>query len=139
VPWYRAIEADGGLVGFVMLAEPTATLEHPYLWRLMIDRRHQRRRIGERTLDLVVAQARAWGGTRLEVSWMPGFGSPAPFYLARGFVPTGAMEGDEVVAELSLGPPTPTAPQTPTAPTAPTTPTVPSPSADRADRAASVA
>ena len=43
VPWFRAIEADGELVGFVMVAEPTTTLPAPYLWRLMIDRRHQRR------------------------------------------------------------------------------------------------
>lgn len=102
VPWYRAIEADGELVGFVMLAEPTAAHPHPYLWRLMIDRRHQRRGAGRLALAAAIDQARAWGGEVLEVSWMPGFGSPEPFYLRNGFAPTGEMDGDEIVARLTL-------------------------------------
>ena len=35
----RAVVADGDIVGFVMLALPTEHHEHPYLWRLLIDRR----------------------------------------------------------------------------------------------------
>ena len=43
-----AIVADGELAGFVMLAEATAYHPVPYLWRLgLIDRRHQRRGIGD--------------------------------------------------------------------------------------------
>jgi len=104
VPWYRAIEADGEIVGFVMMAEPTATHQHPYLWRLLVDRRHQRRHIGGRALGLAIDQALAWGANALTVSWMPGIGTPQPFYLARGFVPTGGMDGDEIVAQLTLEP-----------------------------------
>lgn len=102
VPWLRAIEADGELVGFVMLAAPTATDATPYLWRFMIDRRHQRRGIGRLALNLVVDQARAWGADALLVSWVPGIGSPAAFYRAHGFEPTGEMDEDEVVARLAL-------------------------------------
>ena len=91
VPWYRAIEADGELVGFVMVAEPTTTLPDAFLWRLMIDRRHQRRGIGQRVLALVIEQAVAWAATELLVGWEPGLGSPRRFYLRNGFVPTGEV------------------------------------------------
>lgn len=102
VPWYRAIAADGELVGFVMVAAPTPREPQPYLWRLMIDRHHQRRGIGRVALSLVIEQAVAWGADGLLVSWVPGVGSPAPFYRAHGFQPTGEMEDDEVVARLAL-------------------------------------
>jgi RimJ/RimL family protein N-acetyltransferase len=80
VPWYRAIVADDGIVGFVMLAEPDATVPHPYLWRLLIDRSHQRRGIGRKVLDLIVADRRAQNDKRLIVSYLPGLGSPEPLY-----------------------------------------------------------
>ncbi len=102
VPWFRAIMADGVLVGFVMLAAPTATNPHPFLWRFLIDRMHQRRGIGTVVLDILVAQYRTEGHDRLLVSWVPGIGSPEAMYLNYGFVPTGEMEGDEVVAALAL-------------------------------------
>jgi len=102
-PWCRAVEADGELAGFVMLAAPTEVSSEPYLWRMLIDRRHQRRGIGRRVLDLVVDQARRWGGTRLLVSWVPGPGSPEPFYRGHGFVATGpADDSGEVPGSLSL-------------------------------------
>ena len=102
-PWVRAIEADGEPVGFVMLAAPTPTQPAPFLWRLMIDRRHQRRRIGQLALSLVIEQAVAWGTTALDVGWMPGIGSPAPFYVRNGFEPTGEVVDEEIFARLTLG------------------------------------
>ncbi len=43
------------------------------------------------------------GATRaLDVSWVPGKGSPEPMYLARGFVPTGAIHDGEIEARLDL-------------------------------------
>jgi ribosomal protein S18 acetylase RimI-like enzyme len=47
VPWFRGIEADGEPAGFVMCSEPTPTSPLPFLWRLLVDRRHQGRGIGE--------------------------------------------------------------------------------------------
>ncbi|MEM9519215.1 MAG: GNAT family N-acetyltransferase [Actinomycetota bacterium] len=102
VPWYRAVVADGELVGFVMMAEVTDAHPEPYLWRLMVDRRHQRRRIGDRVLDLVIDQARAWGASTLVVSWEEGVGGPRPFYERRGFVPTGQIVDGETEARLTF-------------------------------------
>ncbi|CAN5213065.1 hypothetical protein BH23ACT9_BH23ACT9_11630 [soil metagenome] len=102
-PWYRAIDADGELTGFVMLTQVTDAHPDPYLWRLLIDRRHQRRGVGAMALDLVIEECRGWGADRLLVSWCEGRGTPAPFYLARGFVPTGEVdEGGEVEAVLAI-------------------------------------
>jgi RimJ/RimL family protein N-acetyltransferase len=102
VPWYRAIEADGQLVGFIMIAEQTEAHAEAYLWRLLIDRAHQRRSIGEAAIALVVDRLRGLGQTSLLTSWVPGAGSPEPFYLRLGFVPTGRSEGDEIEARLTL-------------------------------------
>lgn len=101
-PWYRAVVADGNLVGFVMLARSQPGAEEPWLWRLLIDRMHQRRGIGSRIIDLVAEQCRSWGDATLLTSWVPGKGSPEPMYLARGFVPTGEIDDGEVVARLAL-------------------------------------
>jgi RimJ/RimL family protein N-acetyltransferase len=104
VPWMRAIEADGELVGFVMLAVTSEVHREPYLWRLLVDRMHQRRGVGASTLDLVIEQCRQWGDSTLLVSWEPGRGGPEPLYLARGFVPTGVIDDGEIEARLQLGP-----------------------------------
>ena len=99
-PWLRAVEADGELVAFVMVALIPG--HPPYLWRLSVDRMHQRRGIGDRILDLVIAQCRDWGASQLDVSWGEGRGSPRPFYERRGFVPTGRIVDDETEACLQL-------------------------------------
>ena len=102
VPWYRAIDADGELVGFVMCAEVTDAHPEPYLWRFLIDGWHQRRGIGTRAMELVFAHARAQGATTLMTSWVEGPGSPEPFYRRLGFEPTGELDEDEIVARLQL-------------------------------------
>ena len=99
-PWMRAVHADGELVAFAMLAKITEAHPEPYLWRLLVDRLHQRRGIGKRTLDLVVAQCREWGASSLLTSWNPERGTPEPFYLEYGFEPTGKIVDDEVEARL---------------------------------------
>lgn len=103
VPWPRAIEADGELVGFIMMAEPNEAAPNAYLWRLMVDRMHQRRGIGTLAVDAAIGQARAWGCPAIDVSWVPGSGSPEPLYLAAGFVPTGEVHDGEVEGRLVLG------------------------------------
>jgi RimJ/RimL family protein N-acetyltransferase len=102
VPWLRAIKADGELVGFVMVAWSTAHHPNPYLWRLLIDRRHQRRGIGSWTLDLVEDACRANGDHAIEVSWTEGPGSPAAFYEARGYTRTGRLVEGETEAVKPL-------------------------------------
>lgn len=101
-PWMRAVHAEGELVAFVMLAKITDAHPEPYLWRLLVDRLHQRRGIGRRILDLVVAQCREWGASTLLTSWNPERGTPEPFYLGYGFEPTGSIVDGEVEARLTF-------------------------------------
>lgn len=102
VPWMRAIEADGDIVGFVMLALRTEHHPEPFLWRLLIDRLHQRRGIGGRVVELVGDACRAMGDTTLLTSWGEGKGSPGEFYVAHGFEPTGDSIDGEVEARRQL-------------------------------------
>jgi len=102
-PWYRVIEADGEPVGFLMIAVSTPPGDIPFLWRLLIDRRHQGRGIGTRAVSLLVEHLRALGRPHLDVGWHPGRGGPEPFYRKLGFVPDGRILGDEVIARLDLG------------------------------------
>ncbi len=102
VPWMRAVEVDGELAGFVMLALRTEHHPEPFLWRLLVDRMHQRRGIGGRVLELVSDECRAMGDTTLLTSWVEGRGSPRPFYERHGFVPTGRIVDDETEARLTL-------------------------------------
>ena len=82
-PWLRAIEADGEVVGFMMVALVEG--QDPSLWRLLIDRMHQRRGIATKANGLLEDEVRAMGAEYLRVGWHEGRGSPGPFYLARGF------------------------------------------------------
>lgn len=102
VPWMRAIEADGEIVGFLMVAQSRWPGEPPYLWRLLIDRRHQGRGIGSRAVGMLVERLRAEGHERLLVSWVRDEGGPEPFYLALGFRLTGGIEDGEHEGELLL-------------------------------------
>ena len=103
VPWMRGVEADGERVGFVMLSEVTAHHPEPFLWRLLVDRAHQRRGIGARVIALVADRLRAEGRTTLLTSWVPDLpGTPEPFYLGLGFVPTGKRVDGETEAALAL-------------------------------------
>lgn len=100
VPLLKAVIADEEYAGFVMLALPTASHPEPYLWRLLVDRMHQRRGIGTHALDLAVDVCRGMGATSLLTSWGEGKGSPAPFYRSYGFEPTGRIVDEETEARL---------------------------------------
>ena len=102
VPWMRGVLGDGQRVGFVMIAEVTAHHPEPFLWRLLVDRMHQRRGIGTRILAELCALLRDQGNSTLLTSWGEGPGSPRPFYERLGFVPTGRQVDDETEARLTL-------------------------------------
>jgi ribosomal protein S18 acetylase RimI-like enzyme len=102
VPWMRAIEADGEPVGFVMLATRTDVHPATFLWRLLIDARHQGRGIGRRALSLVAEHLAAEGDTVLKTSWVDGPGGPEGFYRQLGFEPTGEIDDGEVVATIPI-------------------------------------
>jgi diamine N-acetyltransferase len=105
-PWYRAIYAGDEPVGFVMLSwnvVPAPGIFGPwFLWRLLIDERHQRRGYGRAALESIVEIVRAEGATELLTSYQPGEGEPWPFYEKFGFRPTGALDGSEILIALDL-------------------------------------
>lgn len=103
----------GQLVGFVMISDniPAETLATdddivgPYfLWRLLIDHRHQGRGYGRATIDAVVEYLRGRpAANRLWTSAKAGDGSPQPFYLHYGFVKSGETKwGGEELLYLDL-------------------------------------
>ncbi|MGH9119803.1 MAG: GNAT family N-acetyltransferase [Acidimicrobiales bacterium] len=102
VPWLRAIEADGEPVGFVMVARRSHAHPVTYLWRLLVDARHQGRGIGRRALGLLAEQLVAEGESVLKVSWVDGPGGPQAFYRQLGFEPTGEIDDGEIVATVDL-------------------------------------
>ena len=105
VPWMRGISADGTPAGFLMATSTYGRHDGCwYLWRLLIDRMHQRRGIGGRAMALlgrrVAARKACRGCSRRAVR---GPGSPRPFYDRLGFEPTGGVVDDhetELVLEL---------------------------------------
>ena len=98
-PWYRAIYAGDVPVGFIMLAwdvtpQPPEIIGPWYLWKLLIDHRHQGKGYGQEAVRQIVDLIRAEGATELLTSYVPGEGSPAGFYARLGFVPTGELNAD---------------------------------------------
>jgi diamine N-acetyltransferase len=112
--WYRAIYADDEPVGFVMISDGITsddpTLLGPYyLWRLLVDRRHQGKGYGSSAIDLVVDHLHGRpDADELLVSCHVGPATPIPFYERYGFVRTGQVHEGEPVLALPL-PPTPPA------------------------------
>jgi len=96
-PWFRAVYADERPVGFVMLSwnvEPQLPeINGPwFLWKLLIDHRHQGKGYGQEVVRQIVELVRGEGATELLTSHVPGDGGPAGFYARLGFVPTGERD-----------------------------------------------
>ena len=103
-----AIYAGETPVGFVMISDEVAPdapdhIPH-YLWKLLIDRDHQRNGYGTATLDLIADYFRGRPDvTVLSTSAGEGEGSPIPFYERYGFVRTGEIVFDnEVLLQFRL-------------------------------------
>jgi diamine N-acetyltransferase len=107
-PWYRAVYDGDEPVGFVMLSwnvqpQPPEILGPWFLWKLLVDERHQGRGYGREIVSKVVELVRAEGATELLTSYVPEPGGPAGFYERLGFVPTGEVDPDgEIVMRLAL-------------------------------------
>jgi diamine N-acetyltransferase len=110
-----AIYDDDTLVGFLMLGYNEAALEGPdapaslrnnySLWRLMIDKRYQKRGYGREAIRLALDFVRTWPCGKAEyceVSYEPDNEVAAKLYRSFGFAENGEMDGDEVVAVLKL-------------------------------------
>jgi RimJ/RimL family protein N-acetyltransferase len=96
VPWLRAVYGDGEPIGFVLVAEPMSNAPHPYVWRILVDWRHQRRGAGARAIRAVAQHWAALGATHIDLSCVAGVpGTPEGFYRRLGFEPTGVVEDGE--------------------------------------------
>jgi diamine N-acetyltransferase len=109
MPWYRAVCVAEEPVGFVMLSwnvtpQPPEIIGPWFLWKLLIDERHQGRGYGAEVVRRIADLVRANGGTDLLTSYVPAEGGPAGFYERLGFVPTGDLDPEgEVIVRLDLG------------------------------------
>jgi diamine N-acetyltransferase len=104
IPW--AVYSNETPVGFVMISDEVGSPDYiaHYLWKLLIDERHQRRGLGTAALELIVEYFRA--RPCVDVVWTSagqGQGSPIPFYERYGFEQTGEIVfDDEVLLRLML-------------------------------------
>ncbi len=107
-PWYRAVYAGDEPVGFVMLSwdvtpVPGEIFGPWFLWKLIIDERHQRQGYGRAVVERIVEIVRDAGATELLTSYTTGEGEPRPFYDRLGFRPTGEVDAHgEVILRLDL-------------------------------------
>jgi diamine N-acetyltransferase len=105
--WFRAVHAGDALVGFVMLYDHTL-VEAPaerefFLWRLMIDHRHQGKGYGHATVERLVEHVRTRpAAERLLVSHVKGADRLARFYQSLGFLYTGKEDEGELVMARDL-------------------------------------
>jgi diamine N-acetyltransferase len=101
--WVRAIYAGDEAVGFAMLSDDDEQPRY-YLWRFMIDARHQGKGYGSAAMQLIHEYVRTRpGGDRIFLSYVPAEGGPQPFYASLGYVDTGRVHGGEVEAVLVFG------------------------------------
>jgi diamine N-acetyltransferase len=97
-----AVYEDDEVAGFAMWAVDPADLSG-WIGGLVIDRRRQRRGLGRATVLALAERLRAQHGCRsCALSYSPDNTAARAFYASLGFVETGEMEDDEVVARLRL-------------------------------------
>ena len=107
-PWYRAVYAGDEPVGFVMLSwdcvpQPPEIIGPWFLWKLLVDERHQGQGYGREVVRQVADLIRAAGGDELLTSHVVGECGPGPFYERLGFVPTGEVDPHgEIIVCLGL-------------------------------------
>jgi diamine N-acetyltransferase len=102
IAWFRAIYADETPVGFLMLSDDASQQEY-FIWRLMIDAKYQKLGFAKQAMELLFDYVRTRPGAKeILVSYVPGDEGPQGFYEKLGFMPTGEMEGDEVVMRRDL-------------------------------------
>ena len=101
--WFRAIYAGNTPVGFVLLYIDEEETEYD-LWRLMIDKNHQRNGYGSEALRRVIEYIEELpGANELTLSYLPGEGSPGQFFAQFGFEDADDWVDDEKILSLDLG------------------------------------
>jgi diamine N-acetyltransferase len=100
--WFRGIYAGETPVGFVMLSLIPERAEY-FLWRLMIDRRYQRRGYGRQAMRTVIEYVRTLpNATEFYTSHLRGNQCAAALYSDLGFQYTGDETGGDLLMRMSL-------------------------------------
>ncbi len=108
-----AVYNGAELIGFIMIGKGTVgnedeselIRENYSLWRLMIDRKYQRRGLGRQTLDAVMALIRTFPFGEAKKVWLsyePENTRARDIYRKYGFVENGDTCGNEIVAVYEL-------------------------------------
>lgn len=101
-PWHPlAVVAESTVAGFVMRA---IDAEDNSFWigGLITDRTLQRRGYGRAAVQVLIDQAAAAGHPSAALSYHPENRAARALYTSLGFVETGEMDVDEIVARLRL-------------------------------------
>ena len=107
-PAGRAVAMFDGdeAVGMMLLYDARLDKEKPaeqlYVWRLLIDARHQKRGYGRLAMAWVVQEAKALGVQQVGLSHVDGLGHAGPFYQKLGFTYTGEIDDGEQKMILRL-------------------------------------
>ncbi|MCU0969794.1 MAG: GNAT family N-acetyltransferase [Rubrivivax sp.] len=99
----------GEPVGLLLLYDHRRDEEDPreqlYVWRLLIDQRHQRRGLGRLAMQWVVDEARRLGLSSVGLSHQQRPGHAGPFYQKLGFAYTGRDDDGELEMVLPVSAP----------------------------------
>lgn len=82
--------------------EPDEVPEAAYLWRLLIDEKHQGKGYGRAAIELVKQVSKDWGYKKLQSSVVNAPNSNIGFYEAMGFTQTGGVVGGELVIVMDV-------------------------------------
>lgn len=101
-------------VGFVMIGydkddywdDAPAVADNNYnLWRLMIDKKYQQKGYGRKAIELALEFIRTFPCGKAEYCWLsyePDNKVAKTLYESYGFIETGDMDGEEIIAVLKL-------------------------------------
>jgi diamine N-acetyltransferase len=101
--WMRAIYADAEPAGFLLTYEDPSQGEYA-VWRFMVAGSYQRRGVGRRAMELLLARWRREGVAVARLGVIPANVGAIRFYESLGFRLTGEQELGELVMQLDLKP-----------------------------------
>ncbi|MDO9075278.1 MAG: GNAT family N-acetyltransferase [Rubrivivax sp.] len=89
-------EAVGMMLLYDVRLDKDKPAEQLYVWRLMVDARHQGRGLGRRAIQWILDEARRLGLPSVGLSHAQEAGHAGPFYEGLGFRYTGEVDDDEL-------------------------------------------
>ena len=101
----RAVYAGKQVVGFLMydVSKTKGKSRKAFIYRFMIDRRHQGKGYGRAALEKAIEEIRAIPRIRkVSINYMPENPVAKPFYGSFGFVEVGKDEDREMIAVLKF-------------------------------------